>query len=122
MEGHRGELTCLRMSPNGLMIAAGDSNREIVIWDAVSTERLVSGFVYHTSRVTSLSWGSTSTLLVSAAVDGCVILWDVEKKKKLDVIRNAHNGVVNTVLFIRDDLVASGGSDAVVKTWSVSRE
>jgi WD40 repeat protein len=38
LERHRGEITAVRYSPDGSMIASADQNREALIWDQVTRE------------------------------------------------------------------------------------
>eukprot|EP00899_Mesostigma_viride_P022422 jgi/Mesvir1/3364/Mv04257-RA.2 len=38
LEQHRAGVTCVRYSPNGALIASGDQNREVVIWDRIKQE------------------------------------------------------------------------------------
>lgn len=38
LEKHRGEVSAVRYSPDGSMVASGDLNREAVVWDRVSRE------------------------------------------------------------------------------------
>lgn len=38
LEKHRGEVSVVRYSPDGSMVASGDLNREAVVWDRVSRE------------------------------------------------------------------------------------
>ena len=38
LEKHRGEISAVRYSPDGAMIASGDSNREAVVWDRITRE------------------------------------------------------------------------------------
>lgn len=38
LEKHRGEISSVRYSPDGTMIASGDLNREAVVWDRITWE------------------------------------------------------------------------------------
>lgn len=38
LEKHRGEISAVRYSPDGSMIASGDLNREAVVWDRITRE------------------------------------------------------------------------------------
>lgn len=38
LEKHRGEVSAVRYSPDGSMIASGDLNREAVVWDRITRE------------------------------------------------------------------------------------
>lgn len=38
LEKHRGEISAVRYSPDGALIASGDLNREAVVWDRITRE------------------------------------------------------------------------------------
>jgi hypothetical protein len=38
---NRGEITCLSYSPNGLLLAASDTQRAVLVFDAVSKEVII---------------------------------------------------------------------------------
>lgn len=48
LEKHRGEISAVRYSPDGSMIASGDLNREAVVWDRITREvSLLQYFLLH---------------------------------------------------------------------------
>lgn len=55
-------------SHNGQVIAVGDSHRNIVLFNAASTEE-ISKFGYHTARITSLDFNSDDTKLLTSSLD-----------------------------------------------------
>eukprot|EP00761_Pharyngomonas_kirbyi_P012572 gb/GECH01012599.1/.p1 GENE.gb/GECH01012599.1/~~gb/GECH01012599.1/.p1 ORF type:complete len:607 (+),score=133.53 gb/GECH01012599.1/:1-1821(+) len=116
LERHLGQIKTVRYSPDGSMIASGDANREIVVWDASSRETKHTGLVFHSSRVTSVAWSPDSSKLASSSLDTNLIVWDLANNKRI-IQKNAHNGGASGVAFKNDNTVISVGDDNCVKTW-----
>jgi len=50
------------------------------------------------------------------------MLWDVQKKKLIAKINQAHKGAIYTLDFSRNKkFIASGGLDKIIKIWSVDQ-
>jgi WD40 repeat protein len=116
---HTHSITALETSPNGGLLAVGDSNRIITILNTADLTVLHS-WPYHTSLVSSIAWHSGSDILVSCSVDRNIILWSVAKGGPLETILDTHRFGVNAVCFIEADLattVVSAGADGVLRFW-----
>jgi len=116
LEAHRGPLTCIAYSPCGGLIASGDTNREIIVWDAASKSVKVSGWVFHTARVNCLAWSPDSSHVVSGSLDQNLIVWNVASPTTRIIVKNAHNGGVNSVTWLDNNVVASSGQDCAWRT------
>lgn len=75
LDESRGEITSVDYSPNGVYLGVGDANREVKVYK--EKESVVSGWVFHNSRVSSVSWSPDSTHIVSGSVDTQIIVWNV---------------------------------------------
>ena len=116
----KGWITEIQYSPDGSIIAAASS---VGIWlydaDTATEQALLTG---HTALVTSISFNSDGTMLVSGSEDNTVRLWDVNTRT-LKTTLTGHEGNVNSVHFSPDDtMVASGSADYSVGLWDVATE
>jgi WD40 repeat protein len=66
---------CITLSPDGTRLAIGTWNTLVRIID-FSAAREVLALYGHTSRVSAVTWSPDGNLLVSAAHDGTVRVWD----------------------------------------------
>jgi WD40 repeat protein len=71
---HAGGAQAVAFAPNGLALAAG-GHEGVVVWDIPTRQQLVR-FEAHLGVVKSIAWSPDSTLLVSGAADGTLLVWD----------------------------------------------
>ncbi|KAI8907500.1 WD40-repeat-containing domain protein [Powellomyces hirtus] len=120
LESNRGAVTVLAYSPDGKMLAAGDSQSKIVVYDTATNEIKLHHWQFHSGRVNALAWSPDSRYAVSGSLDTNVEIWSVEKPMKHITIKNAHLEGVTGVGFIGDEKrVASAGADGFVKVWDI---
>ncbi|KAH7442749.1 hypothetical protein KP509_03G102300 [Ceratopteris richardii] len=120
VEGHRGPVTTVRYSPNGSMFASGDSNREAFVWDGVSHEVKMKNMVYHTAKITCLAWSPDNLKVATGSVDTNIFVYNLEKPVSAKImIKGAHLGGVNGVIFKDESTLISAGDDACVRVWKL---
>jgi len=118
IEGHRGQVSTLAYSPCGRYLAAGDTNREVLVF--AGQKSLVDGWVFHTSKIMSIAWSSDSDHIVTGSVDSAVIVWSVSNPKQRIHFKLAHAGGVRGAVFINPTTVVSVGEDCCMKSWSLT--
>ncbi|KAJ3172014.1 hypothetical protein HDU88_006826 [Geranomyces variabilis] len=120
LEGNRGAVTALAYSPDGNMLAAGDAQSKIVVYDTASNEVKLHQWVFHSGRVNAIAWSPDSRYAVSGSLDTNVEVWSVEKPMKHITIKNAHMEGVTGVGFSGDEKkVVSAGGDGFIKVWNI---
>lgn len=145
---HRGPVSALAFSPQAsgqLLLASGDANREVIVWDlwevttttaaatATGGRAITSGWVFHNSRVSCLCWSPSGRRLVSGSLDRSLIVWDAEGLGLVDsgsavhhvssrvvaTAKNAHVEGVTCAVFVGEGTLVSGGADCCLRSWSV---
>jgi len=120
LSGNRGQIISLAYSHDGNYLAAGDSQRQVIIYDNASGSVKLSDWIYHQAKVNSIAWAPSSLRVASGSLDTHVYIWSMEKPEKKIQIKNAHIGSVNSVAFLDENTVLSVGQDGTAKTWTVN--
>ncbi|CAG8553172.1 26236_t:CDS:10 [Dentiscutata erythropus] len=115
----RGAITAIAYSPNGSLLAVGDSQGKIYVYDTGSKEVKISEWCFHTARIYSIAWSPDSLHLVSGSLDTNIYVWSVEKPSSRIAIKGAHQVSVSGVTFLDNNTVSSVGQDACLKTWAL---
>ncbi len=112
---HTDWITAVAFSPNGLLLASGDRNGSLYIWDPDSGQEIFS-LPGHPGSIRALSWRGDSKVLASAGADGTIKTWELESGK---LVKSwlAHEGGVTGLHFSHDGLIASCGRNGKVRTW-----
>jgi len=80
----------------------------------------VSGWQFHNAKVNRVTWAPDGIHLASASLDGCLYIWDSKNTDKRIVVKDAHKGGVNDVIFIGDNSIVSVGEDCAMKSWTIT--
>lgn len=113
--------TSVAFSQNLKMIASGNREGSVVLWDLASQQRLGEPLKGDATSVNSVAFSRDGSLLASASSDGFVYLWSVASSLALRKPLGSHSGV-RCVLFSPDGkLLASASEDGTVQLWDVRR-
>ena len=109
---HYGEYQVIKLSPDGKLIASGDNQRTILIYEADTKNVICDRFGFHTGSIFDLDWTTDSKFLASASLDCNVMIWELETKKRLKNYPNFDGNQINAVRFMNDnkDVVCAGQS------------
>lgn len=103
----------------GTSLVSGHYDHNIRLWNSADGAliRTISG---HQSSVTSVSFSHSGAILISTSIDQSVKVWNTSTWNEIKSIANAHTGIVNhaSALFSGDSLVASVGSDGLIRLWN----
>ncbi len=111
-----GNVISMAFSPNGELLAIGDTNGEIRLWQ-VSDFRQILILEGHESWVWSISFSPNGQTLASSSKDNTAKLWDIPTGQCL---RTLYDHAVQSVSISPDgQILASGHDDGPVKLWDV---
>lgn len=114
------KVAALSFSPDGRLLAAGNSSGKIVVYSTSSWDVVTDRWSAHTARVLSIAWNPAGTHAASGALDTNVYIWSLAKPGSRVKAANAHkDGVYGVAWVDGGQRVASTGGDAAVKIWGV---
>jgi len=112
---HTDWITSLQYSPDGVLLATGDRNGGLFVWEAHTVREYLT-LRGHTASITDVTWRGDSNVLASGSEDGSVRLWEMENGNQLKTWP-AHAGGVQSVHFAHDGRLATCGRDRATKLW-----
>ncbi|WP_036478891.1 NB-ARC domain-containing protein [Myxosarcina sp. GI1] len=114
-----GGIISVAFSPDGEILAAGDSNGDIHLW-RVADSRPLNTFRGHTSWVTSLNFSPNNMLLASGSSDSNVKLWNIKTGECLKTLEENRGEVWSVVFSPNGEMLASGSDDCTIRIWKTS--
>ena len=114
LRGHKGGVNSVAFSSHGQMLASGDSEGTIQLWN-VLTRRHLKTLKGHKGSINSLSFNPAG-LLASGSSDGTIRIWGQFTGKHLKTLEG-HEGFISSVSFDPAGLLASGSSDGTIRIW-----
>lgn len=117
-----GSVDALAYSPDGAYLAAGDSNRNVFVFDVAAGHQLkYDSWRFHSAKVTCLAWTPSSQQLASGSLDTNIIVWSLAKPETRVTIRAAHPmSSVNKVFWLTDNQLLSAGGDTALRAWGIT--
>ncbi|MEE3716417.1 NB-ARC domain-containing protein [Tumidithrix elongata RA019] len=113
-----GGVLSVTFSPNGKLLAIGDTRGEIHLW-RVRDSKPLQTYKGHTSWVRSITFNPSGTMLASSSNDQTIKLWDVQTGACLKTF-HGEIGPIMSVSFSPDgQILASGNADRTVRLWDV---
>jgi WD40 repeat protein len=98
-----GEVSVVKVSHSGTIVASGDTTKNIYLWDSSTKEIVNNRFVFHSAKVFDIAWSNDDLALVSSSLDCSVILWNVPEKSRTKVLSDVDIDAVLAVSFVNDD-------------------
>ena len=118
-----GGIHAIAMSPDGKILAGGDSQGIIYLYRVRDRQQLFSlkGHVANT-WISSLAFSSDSKLLVSSSIslDHAVKIWDVTTGECLQTFKEHQQWVWSVAFSPKVKTVASGSDDDTIRIWNLA--
>ncbi|MGB3695764.1 MAG: NACHT domain-containing protein [Spirulinaceae cyanobacterium] len=114
-----GTIFAIVFSPDGKLLATGDANCNVVLWEVATGKQSWLG-QGHTDWVRSVTFDLTGKIIVSGSFDHTIKLWDVHSGECLATFRG-HTSRVHSVAISPDNYtLASSSQDCTIKLWNLA--
>jgi WD40 repeat protein len=114
-------LYCVKFSPDGKLIAAGDGGKVIHLWQTDGTP--ITTLVGHTERIENITFSSDNRMIASASEDTTIRVWELKDSQTYiqKYLLQGHEKTVNDINFSLDNkILASASSDGTLKLWDLN--
>ncbi|MFW9264931.1 eIF2A-related protein [Nostoc sp. CALU 546] len=108
----------LALSPDGKLLATGDINGQIHLWQVADGKNLLT-FKGHEGWAWTVTFSPDGQTLASGGHDGLIKLWDTQTGNCLKIL-DKHTDIVCSVSFSPDgQTLASGSQDTSIRLWDI---
>jgi WD40 repeat protein len=107
---------CVAFNPDGTILAVGDENNAIDLWQVSDGQQLFS-LKGHSNWVWSLAFSTRLPLLASGGEEHVIRLWDINTGRSLRVLTGHTNSVVSVAFGPDGRTLASASHDGTVRLW-----
>ncbi|MFG6093902.1 NB-ARC domain-containing protein [Leptothoe sp. ISB3NOV94-8A] len=115
-----GRIGSVALQPNGELMATGDSNGQVRIWDINEPQRF-STLEGHTDFVSSVSFSPDGQWIATGSADATVRLWNSQTHECVYEFTK-HTNAIWSVAFSPDgNLLIAGGGDAMIWLWDIQK-
>ncbi len=111
----------ISFSPGGRILATGDYDGKVRLWNARTFARL-RVLDRSASSFSGIAFSPDGRMLASAGDDDTIRLWSVRTGQRLGAALTGHTDDVTSIAFNRDGRrLASASSDSTIRLWDVKR-
>lgn len=109
------------ISPDGRLLAIGNWNEQIVLWDLVS-ERIVQKIPHRRAHLVRFSPDGRALATTSNANDFAIYLWDLASGAQIDRLAG-HTKAIHCLQFQQDGKkLVSGSEDHSLRVWDLQKK
>ncbi|KAL7797028.1 Pfs, NACHT and WD domain protein [Trichoderma afarasin] len=118
LEGHRGSVSSVALSPSSALIASGSEDKTIRLWNA-NTGECIEVFKGHDNGVNSVAFSHDSLSVLSGSEDWTIRLWCIDTGKCVQTLKGHSSPVVVVAFSHNSSLIASASRNKTIRLWRV---
>lgn len=118
LDVNKSGVTAITFSGDGSLLATGDMQRKIQIWDTKnwSQKRVLSGHQY---EINSIAFSKNDSLLLSASPDNTLRLWNIVNGKQIRITTLPDNASAYNIRLLDDTTFIMGSNTGFVFSYDI---
>jgi WD40 repeat protein/serine/threonine protein kinase len=117
LEGHKGGVTAVAMTPDGRFVVSGSKDKTLRLWD-LTTKKCLRTFEGHKKDVTAVAITPDGRFVVSGSTDSTLRLWDLSTAKCLRTYKGHKLGITAVTVPPYGQVIVSGSKDKTLRLWN----
>jgi len=122
MHGHTNDVTSVRFSPDGAIVASSGIDGDLRLWDVVTAQNTRT-FRGHARNVPFIAWssitGKTGRSIVTGDQGGVMRVWPLREDPERVLTGHVHD-IVPMVYSPNGDEIATGANDKTIRRWDAA--
>lgn len=116
--GHKSPVNCLAFDVDGMRLASGSKDTNIIIWDVVAEAGMfrLSG---HKGPITQCCFMEKQNLLVSSSTDTLIKFWDLDTQHCFKTLVGHRSEVWDIAVLKDDQFLVTGCGDSELRVWKL---
>ncbi|HTL87810.1 MAG TPA: NB-ARC domain-containing protein, partial [Leptolyngbya sp.] len=114
-----GNVWSVAFSPDGSVLAAGDTAGTIHLWNVLDSQKLLT-CEGHQHWVCEVAFSSDGNLIVSASGDNTVKIWNAKTGDCLRTLTDHQDWVISIALSPTAPIFASSSADRTIRLWDLN--
>ena len=122
--GHTTSLSNVVFSPDGRILASGNSDGTIILWDTTTHQPIGHPLTGYTRYVLRIVFSPDGKILALGNGDGTVVLWDIAANRPIGQPLTGYTSPISSIAFSPDGniLAASGNDNKAILFWDVATQ
>ncbi|KAG5863145.1 WD repeat, partial [Gonioctena quinquepunctata] len=119
LKAHKYQVTCVRVSPQGSMLASSSVDGSAILWNIHNCAKLYTMTQVNGDAIRVCRFSPDSALLVTAGDNGAICVWDLVHRSLIKTLFD-HEGTTQTLAFTPDSqYMVTACSLEVIRIWYV---
>ncbi|GAC1502875.1 MAG: NB-ARC domain-containing protein [Ktedonobacteraceae bacterium] len=119
IEGHDEWVRSVAFSPQGDLLASGNDDETVCLWDVASGQQLAA-LRAHSGRIYSVAFSPRNDLLASGGDEHVIHIWDTRTRQHVQKLQCQQGRVRSLAFSPQGDLLASGSEDNSISLWDMN--
>lgn len=122
LHGHSGFAWSVRFSPDGKLIASGNSDGTVTLWRMDNQQLARPPLTGHVKSVNTIAFNKDGTILASGSADGTIILWNPATGERLGepLGDDPDNNIIALTFSPDGQKLFSGGTNKKIIVWDMA--